>query len=83
MSKCYWCGKPSTRLCNFPVEGEETLNEQGKKYLTFVYPICEECATKYHGLDVCPECFVYLIAWVLENKARCLDLVKMRRAGND
>jgi hypothetical protein len=86
MSKCYWCGKPSTRLCDFPVGGEETLNEQGEKVFNVGVcskPICEECATKYRGLDVCPKCFVNVITWALENKDRCLDLVKKRRADND
>lgn len=86
MSKCYWCGKPSTRLCDFPVGGEETLNEQRKKVMNIGIcskPICNECATKYRGLDVCPKCFVNIITWALENKDRCLELVKKRRADND
>lgn len=84
MNKCYWCGKPSTRLCDFPVDGEETLNEQGEKVFDIGVcskPICEECATKYHGLDVCPSCMGEVAIWVLERKDRIFELGK-RRAGN-
>jgi len=71
MSKCYLCGKPSTRLCDFPVGG--VCSKQ----------ICSECATKYRGLDVCTKCFVNVIIWAFDNKDRCLDLVKKRRDDNE
>ena len=74
MSKCYLCGKPSTRLCDFPVGGEETLKVFNVGVCS--KPICDECARKYRGLDVCTKCFVNVIIWALDNKDRCLDLVK-------
>lgn len=83
MNKCYWCGKPSTRLCDFPVGWSYEI-EDGKKVMSIKIcsrPICDDCATNYQGLDACPKCMAAITIWALERKERILKLAN-RRADN-
>lgn len=45
---CKMCGKPSTKLCDFPLRGP-------KAGQTCSIPICDGCATPQgEGIDYCP-----------------------------
>ncbi len=46
--RCKFCGKPATKLCDFPLHGP-------KQGLTCSIPMCDQCATAQgEGIDFCP-----------------------------
>lgn len=51
---CSFCAKPSTLLCDYPLESE--LNRNGIKGSTCDKPLCESCALRPRpGKDYCPD----------------------------
>lgn len=61
--KCYKCGKPATKLCDFREWGNHRyVDEYGRKKWkpvvsldTCSKPMCDECTTSAEGLDFCEE----------------------------
>jgi len=68
---CVFCGKPATKLCDFPMgyagvifdlpEEEKVFDCHGKditadQMVTCSRPMCDECATEWEGMDFCPNC---------------------------
>ena len=68
---CVFCGKPATKLCDFPMgytgiifdlpKEEKTFDYKGnditaEQLVTCSRPMCNECATEFHGMDFCPHC---------------------------
>lgn len=48
LDPCRWCGKPHTKLCDYPLRGAKA----GK---TCDAPICDDCATSIGpDRDLCP-----------------------------
>ncbi len=69
--KCVFCGKPATKLCDFPLgytgiifdlpEEEKVFDYQGHditadQLVRCSRPMCDECATHWRDMDFCPHC---------------------------
>lgn len=61
--KCYKCGKPATKLCDYRnLAIRRYIDEYGRKIRspsarldTCSRPMCDECSASAHGLDFCEE----------------------------
>jgi len=68
---CVFCGRPATKLCDFPMgfsgvifdlpKGEKIFDCDGNditagRMVPCSRPMCDECATEWEGMDFCPSC---------------------------
>jgi len=68
---CVFCGKPATKLCDFPMgyvgiifdlpKNEKVFDYKGRditaeQLVTCSRPMCEACSTEWEGMDFCPHC---------------------------
>lgn len=83
--KCFFCGNPATKLCDFPTgyhgfifdlpDDEKVFDYQGHDVTaetmgTCSRLICDDCATQFKGLDICPHCMHDLDDFLKANKYR-------------
>ena len=81
--KCNFCGKPATKLCDFPTgyhgvifdlpEEEKVFDCRGRDITanqmgTCSLPICDDCAIQYRGMDICPYCMNDLAGFINESR---------------
>ena len=83
IDRCNFCGKPATKLCDFPTgyhsmifdlpEDEKYFDNKGHDITTEVLgrcslPICDDCAIQYRGMDICPYCMNDLAGFINESR---------------
>jgi hypothetical protein len=81
--RCCFCGKPATKLCDFPVgyhpiiidlpDDAKYFDNEGNDITTEVLgtcsrPICDDCAIQFRDMDICPHCMKELAGFIEESR---------------
>ena len=74
--KCIFCGNKATKLCDFPISSIDKRTESGKVRVvkTCDLLMCDECATQWRGLDICPQCVGNIVRKAKEFSVREKEL---------
>ena len=90
--QCLFCGKPATKLCDFPEgypnwvghppKGTEVYDTDGKEISWDILnrcsrQICDDCATEFNGMDFCPYCLDRMQE--VFNNRKIVKVLKRRR----